>query len=224
VTKVKTEFAGNSLPSRMLYRSVRNTLVLICRVYNRMTIEGRENIPATGPFVVAPIHRSYVDTPISCAVTTRRIRYMGKDSMWKHQPWRWMLTALGGFPVSRDTTDREALERSIGVLNSGEPLLIFPEGERKDGPIVQPLKRGAAYVAVKCGVPIIPVGIGGSDRMMPRKAKFVFPRKIHVIIGKPIQPPTSATPGRAAKNDVNALSDALHAELQRLYDAAQARC
>ena len=58
--------------------------------------------------------------------------------------------------------------------------MLFPEGERKAGPIVQPLFDGAVYVAVKAGVPIVPVGIGGSERVMPKGAKFVYPRKVHV--------------------------------------------
>ena len=61
----------------------------------------------------------------------------------------WVLSALGGFPVVRGTADREALQRCIAVLEAGEPLVLFPEGERKSGPIVQPLFDGAAYVALE---------------------------------------------------------------------------
>ena len=74
---------------------------------------------------------------------------MGKDSLWKRQPAAWVLSALGGFPVTRGTADREALKRCIAVLEAGEPLVLFPEGERKSGPIVQPLFDGAAYVAAQ---------------------------------------------------------------------------
>ena len=69
------------------------------------------------------------------------------------------------------------------MLEAGEPLVLFPEGERKSGPVVQPLFDGAAYVALKAGVPIVPVGIGGSERVMPKGAKFIYPRKVHVIVG-----------------------------------------
>ena len=74
--------------------------------------------------------------------------------------------------------------------------MLFPEGERKAGPVVQPLFDGAAYVAAKAGVPIIPVGIGGCERAMPKGAKFIFPRKVHVIVGEPIQVPRSARRAR----------------------------
>ena len=98
---------------------------------------------------------------------------MGKDTLWRNRAFGWLLSALGGFPVTRGTADREALRRCIEVLGMGEVLVLYPEGERKDGPIVQPLFDGAAYVAAKAGVPIVPVGIGGSDRVMPRGARFV---------------------------------------------------
>ena len=112
--------------------------------------------------------------------------------MWKNRAFGWLLSALGGFPVTRGTADREALQRCIAVLEEGEPLVLFPEGERKDGPIVQPLFDGAAYIAVKAGVPIVPVGIGGSERVMPKGARFIYPRKVHVVIGPPIPAPIDA--------------------------------
>ena len=104
----------------------------------------------------------------------------------------------------------------------GEVLVLYPEGERKDGPIVQPLFDGAAYVAAKAGVPIVPVGIGGSDRVMPQGARFVFPRKVHVVIGPPIPAPIGAGE-RLPRAVLKEHSDRLHAELQRLYDEAQRR-
>ena len=104
----------------------------------------------------------------------------------------------------------------------GEPLVLFPEGERKAGPLVQPLFDGAAYVAIKAGVPIIPVGIGGSQKVMGKGATFIRPRKLHVIIGAPITAPD----GRADERQrvvVREVTAQLHRELQRLFDAAQVR-
>ncbi len=70
------------------------------------------------------------------------------------------------------------------AVHVGEPLVLFPEGERKSGPLVLPLRDGAAYIAVKSGVPIVPVGIGGSERVMPRGANFIKPRKIVALVGE----------------------------------------
>ncbi len=219
---VETHLAGNSASSRAFYQFGRFVVVSFCRIWMRMTVEGRENVPKEGAFVLAPIHRSYLDTPIASGCTRRRLRFMGKDSLWKKQPYRWMLSALGAFPVSRGTADREAIARCIKVLEGGDALVLFPEGERKEGPVVQPLFDGAAYVACKAGVPIVPVGIGGSERVMGKGAKFIWPYKVHVVIGEPIAVPP-AVDGRMPRASVKETSARLHAELQRLFDVAQDR-
>ena len=219
---VETFLAGNGRGSRVFYQFARFVVVSFCRIYLRMSVVGQENVPDTGAFVLAPIHRSYIDTPIASGCTRRRLRFMGKDSLWKKQPFRWTLSALGGFPVSRGTADREAILRSIQVLESGEPLVLFPEGERKSGPVVQPLFDGAAYVACKAGVPIVPVGIGGSELAMGKGAKWIRPRKVHVIIGRPLPVPPRVD-GRMPRAAVRETSLLLHSELQRLFDAAERR-
>lgn len=224
MSQVDSYLAGNSFSARAAYQFVRGVMVVVCRGWCRMTIEGSEHIPTEGPFVLAPIHRSILDTPISSCLTRRRMRFMGKDSMWKNRAFGWLLSALGGFPVTRGSADREALMRCVQVLQNGEPLVVFPEGERKSGPVVQPLFEGASYVAVKAGVPIVPVGIGGSERVMPKHAKFIWPHKLHAIVGPPIHVPNDAAiGGRAPRAIVRETSAQLHAELQRLFDEAQAR-
>jgi len=220
VSAPDTFLAGTGLPSRIVYQIGRTILISLIRIYTRMTINGREHIPATGAFVLAPVHRSYPDTPIAGAVTRRRLRFMGKDTMWKNRQVGWVLSAFGAFPVTRGTADREALRRAIEVLKAGEPLVLFPEGERKQGPIVQPLFDGAVYIAIKTGVPIVPVGIGGSERVMPKKAKFVYPRKVHVEIGPPIPAPVAPEGGRLPRTVYKEQTALLHAELQRLFDLA----
>ncbi|HUF97069.1 MAG TPA: lysophospholipid acyltransferase family protein [Ilumatobacter sp.] len=223
MSKPSTTLASYGLASRALYAVAHFLVTGFTRLYTRTTINGREHIPATGGFVLAPVHRSYVDTPIAGTVTRRRLCFMGKDSMWKHAPVGRLFTALGSFPVSRGTPDREALRRSIEVLEHGHGLVLFPEGERKQGPVVQPLYEGAVYIAIKAGVPIIPVGIGGSERVMPKNAKFAYPRKVHIEIGPPILPPVAEGGGRIGRNAYREQSDALHAELQRLFDLAMQR-
>ena len=220
MSAVESKLAGSDLGSRSFYQLIRFLVVAICRTYCRMNVSGKENIPQTGPFILAPVHRSYIDTPIASGCTRRRMRFMGKDSMWKRQPLNWMLSALGAFPVTRGSADREAIMRAIQVLKSGEPLVLFPEGERKSGPVVQPLMDGAAYVACKAGVSIIPVGIGGSERVMGKGAKFIYPRKLVVIIGKPIPVPASVD-GRMPRSAVKEVTTQLHEQLQQLFDEAQ---
>jgi 1-acyl-sn-glycerol-3-phosphate acyltransferase len=223
MTKISTRLTGNKTVDRIAYKTVRFIVTTFCRTWCRMTIEGGENVPATGTFLLAPTHRSILDTPIASGVTRRRMRFMGADKYWKNDAFGRLLTALGGFPVSRGTADREALKRCIAVLEQGEPLVLFPEGERKSGPLVQPLFDGATFIAVKAGVPIVPVGIGGSERAMARGAKFISPRKVHVVVGKPIQTASVTGSPKAQRDAARQLTIELHAELQRLFDLAQAR-
>ena len=224
MTKVSTKLTGQTLPDKAAYHLVRGIVTVFCRTYCRMTIEGREHFPADEPFIMAPTHRSIIDTPVSSGVYTRRMRFMGADKWWSNPAFGKLLTALGGFPVTRGSADREALKRCLAVIEGGEPLVMFPEGERKSGLEVQPLFEGAAYISMKTGAPIVPVGIGGSERVMPKGAKFIFPRKMHVVVGPPMRvslpPDASSKDQRAAARQ---LTTDLHAELQRLLDLAESR-
>lgn len=221
--KPESFLAPNSPLSRLTYRLVRAVVVGFTRLWTRLSIEGAEHVPAHGPFVLAPVHRSNMDTPIAAAVTKRRLRFMGKDSLWKQRFAGWVLSTLGGFPVNRGTADREALARCVHVLEGGEPLVLFPEGERKSGPVVQPMFDGAAYVAARAGVAIVPVGIGGSEAVMPKGKKFIRPRKVHVIVGAPIPAPARSSSGRVPRAAIKETSALLHDRLQTLFDDAQAR-
>jgi len=220
MAEVDTKLVGQSFGSRLFYRIMRAIVVGISVGYTRARVVGRHNIPKTGAFLLAPIHRSSIDTPLAAAVTRRRLRFMGKDSIWKFAPIGWIISALGAFPVTRGTADREALKRCISVLESGEPLVLFPEGTRQSGPEVHPLFDGAAYVAVKAGVPIIPVGIGGSEGVMPKGSKMIFPRKCVIVVGEPIMVPKDET-GKVPRSAVKELTDTLSRDLQRLFDEAQ---
>ena len=219
MTQHQTFVVGQTLPSKIFYRFGRFIVSGGTRLYTRMSIVGRENLPVSGLYVLAPVHRSYIDTPIAGCVTTRRLRFLGKDSMWESKWFGWVLSSLGAIPVTRGSADREAMKRAITVLEAGEPLVLFPEGERKSGPVVQPMFGGAVYIALKAGVPIIPVGIGGSERVMPKSAKWIYPRKVRVVIGEAIYPNIpDAAGGRIPRSAISEQSDRLHAELQRLFD------
>jgi 1-acyl-sn-glycerol-3-phosphate acyltransferase len=207
----------------MFYRFVRLLLVAISRTYWRLTVEGREHIPATEPFVLAPVHRSNVDTVLVSTITRRRMRFMGKDTMWKIRFFGMIWDALGAFPVHRGTADREALRRCIEVIEQGEPVVIFPEGTRQSGPEVQPLFEGAAYIANRTGVPIVPVGIGGSAKAMPKGSKMIYPAKVHIVIGPPLRPEPVEAGKRPPRRATRELTDKLHTEIQKLFDEAQSK-
>ena len=204
--------------ARAVFRVGHGLDMILIRVFFRATFEGRENIPKSGAFVLSPVHRSNVDTVVLPGVTRRRMRFLGKQSMWKFAPMGRVFDILGAIKVHRGSTDRESMRACIAALEAGEPLVVYPEGTRKEGPVVEDLFDGAAYLANKVGVPIIPVGIGGSARAMSRSHKLPRPHKMHMVIGKPLYPDKSA--GRKA---VKLLTAELQIELQRLFDEAQAR-
>ncbi len=220
MSEVRGTGRTRSWASRALYQVVYTVVVGLTRVVTRTTVVGRHNIPKDGPFLLAPIHRSNIDTPLAATVTRRRLRFMGKDSLWKVSAVGWIMTALGAFPVTRGAADREALRRCVAVLDDGEPLVMFPEGTRQSGPLVQPLFDGAAYVAVKARVPIVPVGIGGSEMVMPKGKKMIRPHKCVVVVGEPISVSLDAE-GRVPRSAVRDVTATLSNELQRLFDEAQ---
>jgi len=211
-----------SATQRVFYRIVRAVVVFLGRTYFRISVRGRHHIPATGPFILSPIHRSFLDTPAVAAVTRRRMRYMGKESLWRSRFSGWFFTTAGGFPVQRGSADRDALRAGTEVLERGEPLVLFPEGTRQSGPVVTPLFQGAAYLACRTGAPIVPVGIGGSEAAMPRGSKMVRPHKMTIVVGEPLWPPPPGPSGRVPRKAITELSDRLAAAIQPLFDEAQA--
>jgi 1-acyl-sn-glycerol-3-phosphate acyltransferase len=204
----------------VLYVVVRNVIVGFSKLFWRLSVEGKEHIPATGPFILSPVHRSNIDTPLVAACTSRKVHYMGKQEMWKFKLSAAFFTAMGGFPVNRGSADRDALRKCVDYLTRGEPIVIVPEGTRRSGPVVEDMFEGAAYVSTKTGAPIVPVGIGGSEGAMPKGAKFLKPVKCHLIIGPPLHP-EAGEPGKAPRRAVRELNDRLQSELQRLFDEAQ---
>ncbi len=204
------------------YRVVRDLIVGFCRLFWRMEIHGLEKVP-DGPFVLAPVHRSNVDSLLVAGVTRRRMRYLGKHTMWKYDLPGRFFTAMGGIPVHRGSADREALRACITALGHGEPVVMFPEGQRRTGPVVEDLFEGPAYVASRTGAPILPVGIGGSEAAMAPGAKWIKPVKVALVIGDPIPAPAGDDGGRAARRHVRATTDALQLAVQGLFDDAQRR-
>lgn len=142
---------------------------------------------------------------------------MGKDALWKVPGFGRLLSALGGFPVTRGTADLEALKRCIAVLQGGEPLVLFPEGTRQHGPRIEELFDGAAFVAAKAGVQLLPVAIAGTEESMSKGRKGVSRGVCTVVVGRPLGFSSSE---RKSRDEVTQLSLQLQQELQSLFDEA----
>ena len=222
MTKLSSRLVGQSLATRIAYVLVRDLLLVLSKIYFRVTVSGRENLPRSGAYIIAPVHRSNIDTPLSAFVTRRRVRFMGKDSLWKNKYAGAFFSLLGGFPVTRGAADLEALKRCVSVLDAGEPLVMFPEGTRQSGPTLHPLFEGPAYVALKRGVPIVPVGIGGSERVMRKGSKMIWPHKCHVTVGAPITVEYGGN-GRIDRQRMSQITAQLAAQLQVVFDDAKRR-
>lgn len=222
MTRYDTKMAGRALTHRIAYMLVRDLLALLCKLWFRYGVSGREHLPRTGAYIIAPVHRSNIDTPLSAFLSRRRVRFMGKDSLWKNATIGRFFTLLGGFPVSRGTADLEALKRCVSVLDGGEPLVMFPEGTRQHGSTIHPLFDGPAYVALKRGVPIVPVGIGGSERVMRKGSKMIWPKKCHITIGRPILVEHGGA-GRVNRERMAQITAELTVRLQEAFDDARSR-
>jgi len=205
----------------MFYGFARGLLLGLSKLLFRIRIDGSERVPMTGAFIVAPSHRSYFDTPFVSFITRRKIRFMAKEELFADAFGARLFTALGGIPVKRGSASaRSAMKAIQSALEAGEPAAVFPEGTREHGPTISPLFDGAAYLAVKLGVPIVPVGIGGSEEILASGKKLPKLHKVAVKVGAPIFPRVDASTRR--RGDLVALSDELMKSLQSLFDEARA--
>jgi 1-acyl-sn-glycerol-3-phosphate acyltransferase len=204
-----------------LYRLERMLFVTALWAWFRPKVVGRENIPATGAAILAPVHRSFADFGFAAFCTERKLFFMTKDEMWNNKWLGKLLLTVGAFPVHRESADREALQRAEEVLRRGELLVLFPEGTRRDGREVEDLMEGATFLSARTGAPIVPIGIGGSDLAMPKGSAVPKPYTIQVVIGPAIPPPARTGGGRVSRSAVRAATAALVGQLQAVYDQAR---
>jgi 1-acyl-sn-glycerol-3-phosphate acyltransferase len=197
------------------YRVCAGIVAILAKVLFRPTVAGAENIPMEGPVIIAPIHRSNVDFALTLFMSKRKTFFMAKDSLFRVPLLGPLIKHLGAFPVHRGAADRESMTLSEAVLRQGHALVLFPEGTRKEGRIVAPLHDGAMFVAARTGARVVPVGIGGSERAMPKGAKLPRPSKVRIVVGTPIDPPSSE--GRVSRSTLSAKSEELRAALEDVY-------
>ena len=193
----------------------------LAKILFRPSVVGADNIPLSGPVLIAPIHRSNVDFAFSLFISPRKVFFMAKEGIFHPAIFGALLTRLGAFPVDRTSADRESLRLSEEVLKRGQALVLFPEGTRKEGSVVEPLHDGAAFIAARTGAKIVPVGIAGSERAMPVGAKLPRLTKIQIVVGRPIEPPLSE--GRVSRSQINEKTEELRRELEAVYADARRR-
>jgi 1-acyl-sn-glycerol-3-phosphate acyltransferase len=204
-----------------LYTFARAVLVFLCRVFFRTEVVGKDRVPRTGAFVLAPTHRSGFDIPFAATVTRRTLRYLAKEELFGSRIGAWLFPALGAIAVDRQAADRGALRALEGALKDGSPVVVFPEGTRGKGPVVTPIFGGAAYIAVRANVPIVPLGIGGSEGILRKGALLPRLHKVVVVVGEPLVPRVNE--GERRRVEVDALTARLQGALQEAFDEALQR-
>jgi 1-acyl-sn-glycerol-3-phosphate acyltransferase len=185
----------------------------------RPIIRGRENVPATGPFIIASNHLSFIDSMVIPLMAPRRVGYLAKAEYFTGtgiRGWltRTLFTALGALPVERQThrAAQEALDTAMTVLRAGGGFGIYPEGTRsRDGRLARG-KTGVAWLALTADCPVVPVGVAGTDRLQPVGAKWPWPRRYSVTFGKPLTFPEyrgKANNGKARREVTDAIMEAI---------------
>jgi 1-acyl-sn-glycerol-3-phosphate acyltransferase len=206
-----------------LYRVERAIFTSVLWTWFRPKVVGREHVPATGPVILAPVHRSFADFGFAAFCTHRKLFFMTKDEMWNNKYLGKLLLTVGAFPVHRESADREALQRAEEVLRRGEALVLFPEGTRRVGPVIEDLMEGATFLSARTGAPIVPIGIGGSDLAMPKGSTIPKPYTIHLVIGPAMPAPPRTGGGRVSRSAVHAATAELEQRMQAVYDEARER-
>lgn len=153
----------------------------------RTRVVGIEHLPAGGA-VLAGNHVSYLDPVLLWSAAPRPVHFMAKSELWNNRVFGMLLSAVLAFPVRRGSADRVALAHANEVLASEELLGIFPEGtrHRSGDETLGEANEGVAFIALRAGVPIVPVGIEGTQRAMPPGALFPrFPR-VTIVFGEQV--------------------------------------
>ncbi len=170
----------------MLYNIAKCICWIIFKLIFRLKVTGQEDIPQDGPFIIVANHSSLLD-PVILGVSVRpKIIFVAAAYLFKIGWLGYMLRKFNSIPVQREN-DIKAIKQSLKILKRGGVLGIFPEGgiDRQKNNL--PVRAGAAYLATKIGVPIVPIRIKGADKALPRGAKFIRSlNKIEVEIKKPI--------------------------------------
>jgi 1-acyl-sn-glycerol-3-phosphate acyltransferase len=193
---------------------------LILSSVARVRIEVDGDLPSTGPLIVVANHMSNADPPLVAGWLTpllgRQMHILAKDALFVPVVGG-VLRKLGATPVKAGGSDIEAYRVALGILDRGEILCIFPEGTRSANGVMAEPKPGVAMLATRSGVPILPVGVSGTDRFLGRNQSF--PRigsRLTVRVGKPFTVGLAA--GQSRRAAMQQASDEIMGRVASLVD------
>jgi 1-acyl-sn-glycerol-3-phosphate acyltransferase len=197
-------------------RFARRFLIPIVDLAYRVRIEGLDRIP-DGPAILAANHVSYVDPLVVWGNTPRLPHMVAKSELWDMPVLRWVLDGAGVIPVHRDTVDRTFIQTATRLLAEGNTVGIFPEGTRHRQPGLGEGNDGVAFIALRAGAPVLPVGIAGTDKIWPDGQRLPrFPR-VTMVIGEPMHPDelTEGSRKERVSQFTGAIMDGIREQLAR---------
>jgi 1-acyl-sn-glycerol-3-phosphate acyltransferase len=144
---------------KFIYQCIRLSLLAIFKIFFRIKVKGKNNLPDAGPVILMSNHISAYDPPLLVAIFSRPVRFMAKKELFENPVMRFILFLADAFPVDRSKNDITAVKKALSVLKDQEVLGLFPEGTRRaEGKLGNP-KLGSVMLAIKSGAPIVPIGI-----------------------------------------------------------------
>ena len=167
----------------MLYTVLRSALWLFTHLICRYRVSGREHVPLHGPLLIVANHLGWYDPLLLGVVLPRRVWFFTKVEMFRLPIIGLGCRLTGQIPVHRGESDRAALEKGLEYLREGRVLMVFPEGTVARQEQLLAAHMGAALLAIRSGVPVLPIAHTGTRRVL-RSLRFWFPR-VDIKIGKP---------------------------------------
>ena len=158
-----------------------------CRLFFRMRFIGLENVPSTGPYILAVNHQSFLDPFLAGIALKRQLCFMARDSLFKRKILELMLNSVKAIPVRRGQADLASIKAIIAQLKQGDGVCLFPEATRTTDGKIAPFKGGFSLLCRRGNAPVVPVLIDGAFECWPRYRKlFKAGSKITVTYGQPI--------------------------------------
>ncbi len=186
---------------------------ILLLLLTRWQVKGKKNIPSQGPVLVVANHLNLADPPIVSVSLNRKAIFMAKEELFRSRFSSYFVGSFGAFPVYRGQLDRKALRQAERVLAEGLALVMFPEAKRSKNAQLQSPFPGSALIALRNGVPVLPVAITGTERI--KGAAWLLRRpRITVNIGHPFHlPPVN---GKLSKTELAERTDLIMTRIAEL--------